>query len=95
MKTRIISILASVAVMLLSGCTHDTMPGGADCEGNRVEFTLAGITPAKGTRATGNNDTAKPTLRPPSLPKKKSLPSSPSPTRNNPRATWASTVPLR
>ena len=60
MKTRIISILASVAVMLLSGCTHDTMPGGADCEGNRVEFTLAGITPAKGTRATGNNDTAKP-----------------------------------
>ena len=28
MKTRIISILASVAVMLLSGCTHDTMPGG-------------------------------------------------------------------
>ena len=60
MKTRIISILASVAVMLLSGCTHDTMPGGADCEGNRVEFTPAGITPAKGTRATGNNDTAKP-----------------------------------
>lgn len=60
MKTRIISILASVAVMLLCGCTHDTTPGGTACEGNRVEFTLAGITPAKGTRAVGDNDTAKP-----------------------------------
>lgn len=60
MKTRIISILASVAVMLLCGCTHDTTPGGTACEGNRVEFTLAGITPAKGTRAIGDNDTAKP-----------------------------------
>lgn len=60
MKTRIISILASVAVMWLCGCTHDTTPGGTACEGNRVEFTLAGITPAKGTRAVGDNDTAKP-----------------------------------
>lgn len=60
MKTRIISILASVAVMLLCGCTHDTTPGGTVCEGNRVEFTLAGITPTKGTRAVGDNDTAKP-----------------------------------
>lgn len=60
MKTRIISILASVAVMLLCGCTHDTTPGGTACEGNRVEFTLAGITPAKGTRAVGDNDMAKP-----------------------------------
>lgn len=46
--------------MLLCGCTHDTTPGGTACEGNRVEFTLAGITPAKGTRAIGDNDTAKP-----------------------------------
>ena len=46
MKTRIISTLALMAGVLLSGCTREDMPeGGAPGDGNRVVFTLAGITP--------------------------------------------------
>ena len=64
MKTRIISTLALVAGILLSGCTREDMPeGGAPGDGNRVVFTLAGITPQQQngrTRAAGDNGAAKP-----------------------------------
>ena len=64
MKTRIISTLALVAGVLLSGCTREDMPeGGAPGDGNRVVFTLAGITPQQQngrTRAAGDNGAAKP-----------------------------------
>ena len=64
MKTRIISPLALVAGVLLSGCTREDMPeGGAPGDGNRVVFTLAGITPQQQngrTRAAGDNGAAKP-----------------------------------
>ena len=64
MKTRIISTLALMAGVLLSGCTREDMPeGGAPGDGNRVVFTLAGITPQQQngrTRAAGDNGAAKP-----------------------------------
>ena len=64
MKTRIISTLALVAGVLLSGCTREDMPeGGAPGDGNRVVFTLAGITPQQQngrTRAAGDSGAAKP-----------------------------------
>ena len=64
MKTRIISTLALVAGVLLSGCTREDMPeGGAPGDGNRVVFTLAGITPQQQngrTRAASDNGAAKP-----------------------------------
>ena len=64
MKTRIISTLALVAGVLLSGGTREDMPeGGAPGDGNRVVFTLAGITPQQQngrTRAAGDNGAAKP-----------------------------------
>ena len=64
MKTRIISTLALVAGVLLSGCTREDMPeGGAPGDGNRVVFTLAGITPQQQngrTRAASDSGAAKP-----------------------------------
>ena len=64
MKTRIISTLALMAGVLLSGCTREDMPeGGAPGDGNRVVFTLAGITPQQQngrTRAAGDSGAAKP-----------------------------------
>ena len=64
MKTRIISTLTLMAGVLLSGCTREDMPeGGAPGDGNRVVFTLAGITPQQQngrTRAAGDNGAAKP-----------------------------------
>ena len=64
MKTRIISTLTLVAGVLLSGCTREDMPeGGAPGDGNRVVFTLAGITPQQQngrTRAAGDSGAAKP-----------------------------------
>ena len=62
MKTRIISTLALMAGVLLSGCTREDMPeGGAPGDGNRVVFTLAGITPQRRT----------PTPRPLPMPRRK------------------------
>ena len=62
MKTRIISTLALLAGLILSGCSREEMPdGGVAGEGNRVVFTLAGITPqnqTKVTRAMGDNESA-------------------------------------
>ena len=81
MKTRIISTLALVAGVLLSGCTREDMPeGGAPGDGNRVVFTLAGITPQQQngrTRAAGDNNASatterrNPTPRPLPMPRRK------------------------
>lgn len=53
-----------MAGVLLSGCTREDMPeGGAPGDGNRVVFTLAGITPQQQngrTRAAGDSGAAKP-----------------------------------
>ncbi len=60
MKTRIISTLVLLAGMMFSGCSREEVPdGGVAGEGNRVVFTLAGITSqnqTKTTRATGDNN---------------------------------------
>lgn len=60
MKFRIISTLALLGTLVLGSCSRETLPTpNPSGEGNRVVFTLAGITPeTKGavTRATGDND---------------------------------------
>lgn len=60
MKFRIISTLALLGTLVLGSCSRETLPTpNPTGEGNRVVFTLAGITPeTKGavTRATGDND---------------------------------------
>ena len=75
MKTRIISTLALMAGVLLSGCTREDMPeGGAPGDGNRVVFTLAGITPQQQNGRTAPQATAErrnPTLRPLPMPRRK------------------------
>ena len=66
MKTRIISTLALVAGVLLSGCTREDMPeGGAPGDGNRVVFTLAEPAPQATT------ERRNPTPRPLPMPRRK------------------------
>lgn len=60
MKLRIITTLALLSGLLSGGCMREDMPGHSG-EGNRVVFTLAGITPKDDkTRASGDNDAARP-----------------------------------
>lgn len=61
MKIRIISTLALLAGLLMSGCSREEIPEGVPTTGNRVVFTLAGRTSDKNnTRAFGDNDQAQP-----------------------------------
>ena len=97
MKTRIISTLALVAGVLLSGCTREDMPeGGAPGDGNRVVFTLAGITPQQQngrTRAAGDNGAAKPDASAATDAEKKVTSLLAAAYENSLRAGWASTGP--
>lgn len=57
MKTRILFTFALLAGLILGSCSREEIPGmGTEAAGNRVVFTLAGITPQKNTRAMGDND---------------------------------------
>ncbi len=60
MQFRIISTLALLGTLVLGSCSRETLPTpNPSGEGNRVVFTLAGITPETKdavTRATGDND---------------------------------------
>lgn len=59
MKTRILFTFALLAGLILGSCSREEIPGmGTEAAGNRVVFTLAGITPKKNTRAMGDNDLA-------------------------------------
>lgn len=52
-------MLTLCAGLFMGGCSREDMPGGVSGDGNRVVFTLEGITPkgeSKATRATGDND---------------------------------------
>ena len=75
MKTRIISTLALMAGVLLSGCTREDMPeGGAPGDGNRVVSRWPASRRSNRTAEPAPQATAErrnPTLRPLPMPRRK------------------------